>query len=69
MQNHQTDTMTKRLTISIDDDVYDVLESWADQEVRTIANLAAAIVTLEARKRLAESQPQPPAQPESGEKV
>ncbi|NEQ31894.1 MAG: hypothetical protein F6K04_12965 [Leptolyngbya sp. SIO4C5] len=43
--------MTKRLTISIDDDVYEVLESWADEEVRTVANLAAAIVTLEARKR------------------
>jgi hypothetical protein len=53
MQN-QSEAMTKRLTISIDDDVYDVLESWADEEVRTIANLAAAIVTLEARKRLAE---------------
>jgi hypothetical protein len=45
--------MTKRLTISIDDDVYDTLEVWADEEVRTIANLAAAIVTLEARKRQA----------------
>ena len=45
--------MTKRLTISIDDDVYDTLDVWADEEVRTIANLAAAIVTLEARKRQA----------------
>ncbi|MBD2428121.1 hypothetical protein [Phormidium sp. FACHB-1136] len=45
--------MTKRLTISIEDDVYDVLEKWADEEVRTLANLAAAIVTLEARKRAA----------------
>ena len=54
MQN-QPATMTKRLTISIDDDVYDVLETWADEEVRTIANLAAAIVTLEARKKLGDS--------------
>lgn len=50
MQNHD-ENMTKRLTISVDDDVYDVLEKWADDEVRTVANLAAAIVTLEARKR------------------
>ena len=50
MQNSD-ESMTKRLTISVDDDVYDVLEKWADDEVRTVANLAAAIVTLEARKR------------------
>ena len=50
MQN-SAESMTKRLTISIDDDVYDVLEKWADREVRTVANLAAAIVTLEARKQ------------------
>jgi hypothetical protein len=50
MQN-QALSMTKRLTISIEDDIYDVLEKWADEEVRTLANLAAAIVTLEARKR------------------
>jgi hypothetical protein len=50
MQN-QDASMTKRLTISVDDDVYDILEKWADEEVRTVANLAAAIVTLEARQR------------------
>jgi hypothetical protein len=50
MQNYD-DQMTKRLTISIDDDVYDVLEKWANEEVRTVANLAAAIVTLEARQK------------------
>lgn len=50
MQN-QSVGMTKRLTISIEDDVYKVLETWADEEVRTLANLAAAIVTIEARKR------------------
>jgi hypothetical protein len=50
MQNKAL-SMTKRLTISIEDDIYDVLEKWADEEVRTLANLAAAIVTLEARKR------------------
>lgn len=50
MQN-QDDAMTKRLTISVDDDVYEILEKWANEEVRTVANLAAAIVTLEARKK------------------
>jgi hypothetical protein len=50
MQN-QSDDMTKRLTISVDDDVHEILEKWADEEVRTVANLAAAIVTLEARAR------------------
>lgn len=55
MQN-QAVSMTKRLTISIEDDVYEVLEKWADEEVRTLANLAAAIVTLEARKRSAQSE-------------
>ena len=50
MQN-EPPSMTKRLTISVEDDVYAILEKWADQEVRTVANLAAAIVTLEARKR------------------
>jgi hypothetical protein len=58
----QLENMTKRLTISIDDDVYDFLEKWADEEVRTVANLAAAIVTLEARKRQAEK----PTDQESG---
>lgn len=53
MQNKPTDStgMTKRLTISVDDDVYEILEQWANDEVRTVANLAAAIVTLEARKK------------------
>ncbi len=50
MQNG-TDDMTKRMTISVDDDVYEILEKWADDEVRTVANLAAALVTMAARER------------------
>lgn len=50
MQN-PSESMTKRLTISVDDDVHEILEKWANAEVRTVANLAAAIVTLEARER------------------
>ena len=50
MQN-RADDMTKRMTISVDDDVYEILEGWADEEVRTVANLAAALVTMAARER------------------
>lgn len=55
MQNNSTD-MTKRMTISVDDDVHEILESWAAEEVRTIANLAAALVTLAARERQTKQQ-------------
>lgn len=41
----------KRMTISVDDDVYEILEKWAGEEVRTVANLAAALVTLAAREK------------------
>jgi predicted CopG family antitoxin len=50
MQSKATD-MTKRMTISVDDDVYEILEKWANEEVRTVANLAAALVTLQAREK------------------
>ena len=46
----RADDMTKRMTISVDDDVYETLEKCATQEVRTVANLAAALVTMAARK-------------------
>ena len=47
----RTDDMTKRMTISVDDDVYETLEGWASEEVRTVANLAAALVTMAARDK------------------
>lgn len=50
MQN-KADDMAKRMTITVDDDVYETLEHWADEEVRTVANLAAALVTMAARDR------------------
>lgn len=43
--------MTKRITISVDDEIYEALEVQADKEVRTIANLAAAIVTQVVREQ------------------
>jgi len=55
MQSHADCDMTKRMTISVDDDVYEILQEWADTEVRTVANLAAALVTKAARERKSES--------------
>lgn len=43
--------MTKRMTISVDDDVYETLETWAKEEVRTVANLATALVTMATRDK------------------
>lgn len=34
----------KRTTVSFEDDLYDLLEQWANKEVRTVPNLIAAIV-------------------------
>ena len=50
MQNTAND-MAKRMTITVDDDVYEILEEIAHEEVRTVANLAAALVTMAARER------------------
>ncbi|MEL6137704.1 MAG: hypothetical protein AAFR42_09895 [Cyanobacteria bacterium J06628_6] len=38
------DEMTKRTTVSFEDDHYVILERWADKEVRTVGNLVQAIV-------------------------
>lgn len=55
MRNHDdADKMTKRMTISVDDDVYAVLQRLADEEVRSVANLAAALVTKSVREIEAE---------------
>lgn len=36
--------MTKRTTVSFEDEQYAILERWADKEVRTVGNLVQAIV-------------------------
>jgi hypothetical protein len=36
--------MTKRTTVSFEDDQYAILERWADKEVRSVGNLVQAIV-------------------------
>lgn len=38
------DEMTKRTTVSFEDEQYAILERWADKEVRTASNLIQAIV-------------------------
>lgn len=38
-----TDEM-KRTTVSFEDDQYEILEKWAEKEVRTVPNLITAIV-------------------------
>jgi predicted CopG family antitoxin len=53
----RADDMTKRMTISVDDDVYETLETWASEEVRTVANLAAALVTIAARDKQQKKSP------------
>jgi len=47
------------MTISVDDDVYETLEGWASEEVRTVANLAAALVTMAARDKQHKKVPAP----------
>ena len=34
----------KRTTVSFEDDQYEILEKWADKEIRTVPNLITAIV-------------------------
>lgn len=48
--------MTKRMTIFVSGNVRKILERWASREVRTVANLAAALVTLAARERQTKQQ-------------
>lgn len=43
--------MTKRLTTYLPDGVYDFLEKWADEERRSVSNLAAVLLELLVRDR------------------
>jgi|GEM_PF-1631262 len=38
------ETMPKRTTVTLSEEIYAVLENWADRDVRTVANLIEAIV-------------------------
>lgn len=43
--------MTKRLAVYLPDGIYEFLEQWADEERRSISNLAAVLLELMARDR------------------
>ena len=40
----KADEMVKRTTVSFEDDQYELLERWADKEIRSVPNLISAIV-------------------------
>ena len=40
----KADEMIKRTTVSFEDDQYEILERWADKEIRSVPNLISAIV-------------------------
>ncbi|MUG98740.1 hypothetical protein F7734_43195 [Scytonema sp. UIC 10036] len=43
--------MSKRLAVYLPDGVYDFLEKWADEERRSVSNLAAVLLELAVRDR------------------
>lgn len=65
MQSRQSEPM-KRTTVSFEDDHFEILEKWADKEVRSVPNLVTAIVVSVLRGEM----PQVPdsAKPDSGKK-
>jgi len=44
MQSKQESESMRRTTVSFEDDQFEILEKWADKEIRTIPNLIQAIV-------------------------
>lgn len=43
----------KRITISLDDDMYELIEKEADRQIRSVSNLTAALVIMKLRDMLA----------------
>jgi len=43
--------MTKRLAVYLPDGIYEFLEKWADDERRSVSNLAAVLLELAVRDR------------------
>jgi len=43
--------MTKRITISLPDDVYEFVRVWAEENCRTAARVGAIVVTRAAKRR------------------
>ncbi len=44
MHSKQLSDDMKRTTVSFEDDHYEILEKWAEKEIRTVPNLITAIV-------------------------
>ena len=44
MHHTQSADDMRRTTVSFEDDQYEILEQWAEKEVRTVPNLIVAIV-------------------------
>lgn len=46
-----SDDMTKRLAVYLPDGIYEFLEKWAEDERRSVSNLAAVLLELAVRDR------------------
>lgn len=44
MHSKQATDNMRRTTVSFEDDQFEILEKWADKEIRTVPNLIQAIV-------------------------
>ena len=44
MHSNQVVDNMRRTTVSFEDDQFEILEKWADKEIRTVPNLIQAIV-------------------------
>ncbi len=51
----------KRITVSLDDEVYQALQEWADDEERSMSSLLSYLAKLGVRKRQQDQQQQPKA--------
>lgn len=60
--------MTKRLSTSIAEGIYDILEDWANRERRSISSLAAFLLEKAAREEQEkiQKQPSPPSDEKQG---
>ena len=60
--------MSKRISTSIGEGIYDLLQEWANEERRSISSLAAFVLEQAAREHQKEMQKQPPPSDEKQEK-
>jgi hypothetical protein len=60
--------MAKRVSTSLADGIYDLLQEWANEERRSISGLSAFILEQAVRERQKEMKQQPPPSDEKQEK-